>query len=129
MLGAAGLGLSTIYAPILWQGMISHTIPLVVVTMIIGLGTSATVYFRYYRIARILVVGEAAFLLGSWGVSQIPYLVPPDITVDSGASDPSTQVLLLIGIIVGMVIIIPSIYLLFYLLKLKSSMGFFQKGE
>lgn len=129
VLGAAGLGLSTIYAPLLWQGMISHTIPLIVATMIIGLATAATVYFRYYTIARVLVVGEAAFLLGSWGVSQIPYLVPPDITVDSGASDPSTQVLLLIGITVGMVLIIPSIYLLFYLLKLKSGLGFFQKGE
>lgn len=129
VLGAAGLGLSTIYAPLLWRGMISHTIPLVVATMVIGLATAATVYLRYYRIARILVVGEAAFLLSSWGVSQIPYLVPPDITVDSGASDPSTLVLLLIGIVVGMAIIIPSIYLLFYLLKLKSGMGFFQKGE
>jgi cytochrome d ubiquinol oxidase subunit II len=129
VLGAVGLGLSTLYAPLLWQGMISHTIPLVIATMIIGLATAATIYFRYYRISRILVVGEAAFLLGSWGVSQIPYLVPPDITVDSGAAEPSTLVLLLIGIIVGMIIIIPSISLLFYLLKLKSSMGFFQKGE
>ena len=129
VLGALGLWLSTIYAPIIWHGMLDHTIPLVVATMIIGLATAATVYLRYYRLARILVVGEAAFLLGSWGVSQIPYLIPPDITVDSGASTSSTQLLLLIGIIVGMIIIIPSIYLLFYLLKLRSSMGLFQKGE
>ncbi len=129
VLGALGLGLSNIYAPLLWKGLIGHTIPLVVATMIIGLATAATVYLRYYRIARIMVVGEAAFLLSSWGVSQIPYLVPPDITVDSGASTSSTLLLLLVGIVVGMIIIIPSIYLLFYLLKLKSSMGLFQKGE
>ncbi|GAC1369206.1 MAG: cytochrome d ubiquinol oxidase subunit II [Ktedonobacteraceae bacterium] len=129
VLGALGLLLSITYAPLLWHGMLDHTIPIVVATMLIGLATAVSVYLRYYRLARIFVVAEAAFLLGSWGVSQIPYLIPPDITVDAGAATSATQLLLLIGIIIGMVIIIPSIYLLFYLLKLKSNMGLFQKGE
>lgn len=129
VLGALGLGLSTIYAPLLWQGMLSRAIPLVIATMLIGLATAATLYLRYYRLARTLVVGEVAFLLGSWGVSQIPYLIPPDITVDQGAGAPSTLLLLLIGVCIGMIIILPSIYLLLYLVKLRTGMGFFQKGE
>jgi len=67
-------------------------------------------------------------MLGSWGVSQIPYIIPPKVTVNGSASSPSTMLLLLIGIIVGMVIIIPSMFLLFYIFKYKGTMGFLAKG-
>ena len=129
VLGALGLGLSSIYAPYLWYGMLDHAIGLVIATMVIGLATAVAVYLRYYRLARILIVGETAFLLGSWGVSQIPYLIPPSITVNQGAGAPSTLFLLLIGLIIGLVITLPSIYLLFYLVKIKESIGFFERGE
>ena len=128
VLGALGLLLSISAAPILWQGMLSHAIPIVIATMIIGLGAAGTLFYRYYRFARILIVAETAFLLGTWGVSQIPYLIPPDITVNGSADSPSTQLLLLIGIIIGMVLVLPSIWLLFYLVKLKSNGGILEKS-
>jgi cytochrome d ubiquinol oxidase subunit II len=128
LLGALGLFLSVKEAPILWQGMLNHALPLVIATMLIGLATAVTLFLRYYRIARVLIVAETAFLLGSWGVSQIPYLVPPDVTVESAAGASSTLLLLLIGIIIGMVIILPSIYFLFYIFKLKNSVGFLERS-
>jgi cytochrome d ubiquinol oxidase subunit II len=127
VLGALGLLLAPYWAPILWSGMLSHALPLVIVTMLIGLATAVTLFFRYYRIARLLIVGETAFLLGSWGVSQIPYLVPPDVTVEGGAGATSTVLLLLIGIIIGMIIVLPSMWFLFYIFKLKNSVGFFER--
>ena len=127
VLGAVGLLLSISEAPVIWRGMLNHAIPLVIVTMLIGLAAAGTLFFKYYRIARMLIVAETAFLLGSWGVSQIPYLVPPDVTVDQAAGAPSTLFLLLIGIIIGMCIILPSIYYLFYVFKLKNSVGFLKK--
>jgi cytochrome d ubiquinol oxidase subunit II len=129
LLGALGLLLSPSYAPQLWQGMLSHAIPIVVATMIIGLAAAGALYFGYYRIARPLIILETAFLLGSWGVSQIPYLIPPDLTVERAAGAPSTLLLLLIGIIVGMLIIIPSIFYLFYIFKFQGSMGVLEKGN
>jgi cytochrome bd ubiquinol oxidase subunit II len=128
VLGALGLLLAPSSAPILWSGMLDHALPLVIATMVIGLATAATLFFRYYPIARLLIAAESAFLLGSWGVSQIPYLIPPDVTVDGGAGAPSTLLLLLIGVIIGMVLVIPSIWLLFYISKLKNSVGLFEKG-
>lgn len=129
VLGALGLALAPSQAPILWSGMLNHAIPLVIVTMLIGLGTAGTLYFGYYRLARALIIAEAAFMLGSWGVSQIPYIIPPHVTVDAAASSPSTMLLLLIGITIGMIIIIPSILLLFYIFKYKGSMGLLAKGS
>ena len=128
VLGALGLILSPFYAPVLWQGMLSHSLPLVIATMLIGIGAAASLFYRYYRIARVLIVGETAFLLGSWGVSQIPYLVPPDITVEGGAGATSTLLLLLVGIIIGMIIVLPSMLLLFYIFKLKNRMGLFERS-
>ncbi|MBV9689230.1 MAG: cytochrome d ubiquinol oxidase subunit II [Ktedonobacteraceae bacterium] len=129
LLGALGLLLSPPYAPQLWQGMLNHAIPVVAATMIIGLGAAAALYLGYYRIARPLIIAETAFLLGSWGVSQFPYLIPPDLTIDNAAGAPSTELLLLIGIIIGMLIIIPSIFYLFYIFKFQGSMGVLEKGN
>lgn len=129
VLGAVGLGISPIYAPILWHGMLSHALPIVIATMLIGVATAVTLYFGYYRIARTLIVIETAFLLGSWGVSQIPYIIPPDVTVQSAAGQPGTLLLLLIGIIVGLILIVPSIFFLFYVFKFKGSIGILQQGD
>ncbi len=128
VLGAVALLEAISAAPILWQGMLNHAIPLVIATMIIGVGAATALYFAYYRIARALIVAEAAFMLGSWGVSQIPYIIPPKLTVDAAASTSSTQLLLLIGVIIGMAIILPSIWLLFYIFKYKGGIGLLQKG-
>src|SRR5579859_5466093 len=127
VLGALGLLLAPSTAPILWHGMLDHAIPIVIATMIIGLAAAATLFFKYFQVARALIVAETAFLLGSWGVSQIPYLIPPDVTVDAGASSSGTLLLMLIGVIIGMAIILPSIWYLFYIFKLKNGMGLFEK--
>lgn len=127
MLGPIGLLLAVSEAPILWQGMFDHAIGLVIATMLIGLATAISLWYRYYGLARILIVAETAFLLGSWGVSQIPYLIPPDVTVDTAAGAPSTLFLLLVGIICGLIIILPSIYYLFYIFKIKIVVNSFEQ--
>ena len=108
--------------------MLEHAWPLVIATMVIGIGAAASLSLGYYRIARASIIAEAAFMLGSWGVSQIPYIIPPSLTVDAAASSASTQLVLLIGIAIGMAIILPSIGLLFYLFKYKGGMGLLSKG-
>ncbi len=128
VLGALGLFEAISQAPVLWHGLLDHAIPLVIATMVIGAGAAIALYFAYYRIARVLIIAEVAFMLGTWGVSQIPYIIPPKLTVDAAASSPSTQLLLLTGIIIGMIIIIPSILLLFYIFKYKGGMGLLSQG-
>ena len=118
VLGALGLILSTSEDPLLWQGLLGHAIPVVIATMIVGLATAAALFTRHYRIARVLVIIETAGLLGSWGISQLPYLIPPDVTVESAANSQSVLEVLLIGTIIGMVLLLPSLYYLFSVFKL-----------
>ncbi len=118
VLGALGLILSRTEAPLLWQGLLAHAIPVVIITMLVGLATAATLFTRHYRIARVLIIIETAGLLGSWGISQLPYLIPPFVTVDSAANSPAVLQVLLIGTIIGMVLLLPSLYYLFSVFKL-----------
>lgn len=127
--GTLGLLLSPSAAPNLWQGLLNHALPLVIVTMLIGLAAAATLFFGYYRLARALIIAETAFLLGSWGVSQIPYIIPPNLTIEAAAGEPSTLWLLLIGIIVGMALMLPSLGFLFYVFKYQGTMGFLSRGS
>lgn len=118
-LGALGLILAPSQAPLLWRGMLDHALLLVIVTILIGVGAAAALWTRRYQLARILIIGEAAFLLGSWGVSQLPYLIPPDVTVTSAASSQGTMLTLLVALIIALIIVIPSFWLLFYVFKFK----------
>jgi cytochrome d ubiquinol oxidase subunit II len=90
----------------------------VIATMLVGLATAAALFTRHYRIARVLIIIETAGLLGSWGISQLPYMIPPSVTVDSAANSPAVLQVLLIGTIIGMVLLLPSLYYLFSVFKL-----------
>jgi cytochrome d ubiquinol oxidase subunit II len=120
VLGALGLLLSPAAAPLLWQGMLQRAIVVVVITMLIGLAAAGALWFRRYRLARILIIAEMAFLLGSWGLSQYPYIIPPQVTIENAANEPAVIILLLISIAIGMVILLPSLYYLFSVFKLSS---------
>lgn len=118
LLGALGLLLSISAAPLLWHGLFARALPVVIVTMLIGLATAALLYLRKYRLARVMIILETAFLLSSWGLSQYPYLIPPRVTIDNAANDPSMIIALLIAIVIGMAILLPSLYYLFSVFKL-----------
>ena len=117
VLGALGLLISSGEAPILWNGMLNHAIPVVIATMLVGLGAAACLYFKRYRLARVLIVAETAFLLGSWGLSQLPYLIPPDLTVDGSVISTVVLEYLLVATLIGMVLLLPSLWLLFRVFK------------
>ena len=119
-LGAIGLLLSPSEAPILWHGMLAHGIPVVIVTMLVGLGAATSLYLRHYLLARMLVVLETGCFLAAWGVSQLPYLIPPDVTVSNSASPPTTLLELLICTAVGMLLLLPSLWFLFHVFKGKN---------
>jgi cytochrome bd ubiquinol oxidase subunit II len=117
--GVLGLLQAPSEAPVLWHGMLDHALILIIATMLIGVGAALALWTRRYQLARILIIGETAFLLGTWGVSQLPYLIPPDVTVTSAASSQSTMLTLLVGLIIALIIVIPSFWLLFYVFKFK----------
>jgi cytochrome bd ubiquinol oxidase subunit II len=128
VLGLLGPLLSVSEAPILWQGMLSHGVFVVIATMIIGLLTALTLFMRHYQLARALIIAEAAFMLGAWGLAQFPYIIPPHATIANSSNDPAVIGTLLVCVAIGMVILIPSLYYLFSVFKLPYPVPGLRKG-
>ena len=116
-LGILGLILAPSEAPLLWQGILNHAIWAAVVAILLGLATGAALFLRRFRLARVLIVMGIAAIMGTWGLSQLPYLIPPDVTITAAASPPLTLIELLAVTIVGMAMLIPALWLLFFIFK------------
>ena len=112
-----GLFLASSEAPILWQGMLSHALWAVGVTVLIGAAMVGALIYRRYKIARVLSIMQVGALLGTWGLAQLPYIVPPDLTIPATASPPTTLWEFLISVAVGMSILLPSLWFLFHVFK------------
>jgi cytochrome bd ubiquinol oxidase subunit II len=119
VLGLLGLILSPSEAPMIWHGMLDHALWAVAVTMVIGLSTAGALFLRRFTIARVLIVLETGGLIGTWGLSQIPYIVPPDLTVTGAASPPTTMRAFFICALIGMFILIPSLWFLMHVFKVE----------
>lgn len=117
VLDAVAFTLSPFEAPLLWNGMLAHALPLVIVTGLIGLSAATALFLRRYRLARMLSITVTAFIFASWGVSQFPYLIPVDVTINNAASPPSTLLTLLIGTSIGMALLLPSLWFLFHVFR------------
>jgi cytochrome d ubiquinol oxidase subunit II len=112
--------LSPFQAPLLWNGMLDHALPLVIATALIGMGAAASLLLKRYRLARVLAYTVTAFIFASWGLSQFPYLIPVAVTINNAASPPSTLLALLIGTSIGMALLLPSLWLLFHVFRGKN---------
>jgi cytochrome d ubiquinol oxidase subunit II len=60
---------------------------------------------------------QTGALIGTWGLAQLPYIVPPSLTVTSAASPPLTLLELFISALVGMSMLIPALWFLFHVFK------------
>lgn len=117
VLDAIALMLSPFEAPLLWNGLLNHALPLAIATGLIGIGATVTLFQRRYRLARILIIAVTALIFASWGISQFPYLIPVDVTINNAASPPATLLALLIVTCVGMLLLLPSLWFLFHVFR------------
>jgi cytochrome d ubiquinol oxidase subunit II len=83
-------------------------------TCLIGLLVLIALIVKRYHLASLFVVLETALLLISWGVSQYPYLIPPNLTIEQAANPPEIITPIFIVMLVGMAVVLPA---LFYLLR------------
>jgi cytochrome d ubiquinol oxidase subunit II len=59
-------------------------------------------------------------VLWAWAAGQWPYLVPPDLTIASAAAPASTLRAWLVVVSVGLVLLLPSLVLLFRVFKARN---------
>ena len=121
LLGLVGLFLAPTEAPTLWQGMLNHGLWAVAITMVIGIATAIALFIRHYRLARVLIVMETFAFFGTWGIAQLPYILPPNLTIPGAASPPTTMRDFFFSALVGSLVLLPSLWFLFHVFKFQQA--------
>ena len=117
VLAAAGLVLLHSHAEDVFDGLVGDGLPLVVLSLACGLGVLVLLRRGGRRGARPLAVGAVAAVIWGWGVAQNPYLLPPKLSIADAAAPSATLTSLLILFGAAIVVVLPSIALLFVLVQ------------
>lgn len=80
-------------------------------------GSAVAVFSRWDRMARVLAVGQTTLMLLGWGMAHRDFLLFPDVPLTRAMAPESTLLFMLIAAGAGMVVLVPSLWLLFWVFK------------
>ncbi len=109
------LGIAVLHAdaPLLYNGLTHHGLPLVVLSAVFG-ALSLVLLLRGNHIAvRVTAALAVVSVLWAWGVAQYPDILSGTVTVSAAAAPQATLVVLVITLAVGTALLIPSLLLLY----------------
>ena len=116
-LAAVGLVVVAVDAPELWTGMREDGWPLVLLSAAGGLASLLLIVRRRDRQARVAAAVAVGSVVVGWGVAQWPYLIAPDLTAQDAAAPLSALRPIAVGLVVGGLLLLPSLLLLFRVFK------------
>jgi cytochrome d ubiquinol oxidase subunit II len=92
-----------------------------ILTAVFAAGAFSALWTRKFRLARICAAAQTSLILLGWALAQFPYLVEPDVSIESAAAPPITLQLLLGALAAGAVLLFPSYFYLFRIFKSKTA--------
>ena len=109
-------------APQFFQGLANW----MAIVIALGITASAIVAFlslwtRRFALARIAAIAEVTLILIGWGWAQYPQLIAPDITIYNSSAPTTTLRLLFIALLLGAIVLFPSLAYLYYIFKGKDN--------
>jgi cytochrome d ubiquinol oxidase subunit II len=99
----------------LFDGLTSRALPLVMVSVLAGLGALLLLRSTPRRGGRVAAVIAAGALVLGWGVAQWDYLLPESLTVSQAAAPSGTITAVLVAAAVAALLIVPAFVLLYVL--------------
>ena len=114
-LAVAGLVVVRFDAPALFTGLTSDGgVAMIIVSAAAGLTTLFLVWRNHFGLARASAALAVAAILVGWALAQRPRLLP-GLTIDQAAAGRSTLIAVIVAVVVGAVVLVPSLVLLFRL--------------
>lgn len=112
-----GLVMCRLEAPELWQGLVLRGWPLILASVLSGVGSLAALRRERYRTANFLAAAAVATVLLGWGVGNFPMLVPPEISIETSKA-PDVVLWAMAGCIsVGSLLLFPALWWLVRIFK------------
>jgi len=102
-------------APTLYHGLITRALPLVILSAMAGLVSLVLLHWRRFGAARLTAGLAVGGILWGWAVAQYPDLLVGALTVAQASALEATLIALLISLLVGAVLVVPSMIALFVL--------------
>lgn len=78
-----------------------------------GLATIGLLAARRFPAARYTAAAAVVTIVAGWGIAQSPYILPPELTVTEAAADDNVLIALMVAIVIGLFVLIPSLMLLY----------------
>jgi cytochrome d ubiquinol oxidase subunit II len=98
----------------LYDGLTSgRGLAMVGVSAVAGGLTLALVWAGRFGVARLTAAVAVAAITVGWAFAQDPYLLPPELTLDEAAASDATLEALVIGVGLGSILLLPSLWLLY----------------
>jgi cytochrome bd ubiquinol oxidase subunit II len=118
-LAFAALAMTRRAAPLLYTGLVARGTSLLfhAATGTSAVGALAALWRRHYGVARALAIAQVSLVLWGWGWAQFPYLIPPDLTFTAGAAPPAVLKVVLLALVAGGALLVPSLVYLFRVFK------------
>jgi cytochrome bd ubiquinol oxidase subunit II len=106
-------------APLVWQYLLGSgwAALLHLVTAAAALTALGALWQRRWLLARGAAALQVTCIVWGWGLSQYPYVLPPDLTYQSAAAPAVTLELVLGVLVLGVVVLIPSLKYLYRVFK------------
>ncbi len=104
-------------AEFVFHGLTHDGLPLVILSVVCGGAVLALLHRGSRRGTRVLAVGAVAAVIWGWGIAQHPYLLPQTLTIADAAAPSSTLTAVLIVFVIAVVVVLPSLALLFTLVQ------------
>ncbi|WP_028927029.1 cytochrome d ubiquinol oxidase subunit II [Pseudonocardia acaciae] len=118
--GAVGLGgLAVLHAdaPLLFAGLTGRALPVVALSVLAGIAAIWLLVRRRFALVRVVSAVAVAAILAGWAVAQYPYVLPPALTIDAAAAGRTSLLAVLVGLLVGAVVLVPSLVYLYTLFQ------------
>jgi cytochrome d ubiquinol oxidase subunit II len=106
-------------APAVFDGLSRRwwSYPFHALTGACALAALAALWRRRYGSARLLAMAQAALIVWGWGLAQFPYVLAPNLTIESAAAPPVVLRVLLTVLGLGALVLVPSLGYLYLLFK------------
>ncbi len=115
VLAAVGLVELHAEARYVFDRLTDQGLPLVILSVICGLGLLAALRRGWRRPIRPLAAGAVITVIWGWAVAQFPYLLPTSLRIDQAAAPDPTLTIIFIVFGVAAVLVLPSLFLLYAL--------------
>jgi cytochrome bd ubiquinol oxidase subunit II len=113
--GLVGVPVLRSDARYLFDGLTSDALPLIILSVLSGVGALGLLLRDATRGARLLAVFAVASVMGAWGVAQWPYVLPESLTFAAAAAPTGTLTAVLVAFGVAVVLVVPGFVLLYVL--------------